>query len=67
MLGESCKKLSSGFSRLRTLLDINVLEIAYDGRSKQSCTQDIGTEDAPQGMSWLFSTEITPSVVCVSK
>jgi hypothetical protein len=60
------KKLSSGFSRLLTVLPINLLEIAGDSRSKQSCRLDAGRKDI-QGMIWPFSTEITPSVVCVSK
>jgi hypothetical protein len=58
------ENLSSGSSRLWTVLPINLLDTGDDMRSKQSCRQGGGRKDM-RGMTWPVSTEIAPSAVCV--
>jgi hypothetical protein len=63
---ESCRKiLSCAFSRLRTILPINLFGTGDGSRSRQSFRQGAGRKDV-KDMTWRVSMEITPSVVCVS-
>jgi len=63
---KGCRKiLLYAFSRLWTVLPINLLATGDGRRSKQFCRRGGGRKDM-QGMIWPVSTQITPSVVCVS-